>query len=374
MANSREILLKLVRIAMGWDKDFSLPDNVKWDEVLEIAEGQGVSAIFIDGYNIILDNNPDVGSLINIIDENLKPRVFSNIIATERNFIRHKKSLNSLSAILSEAGINFIILKGFDCSKRYPYPEHRYCGDIDVYTGDSYEKTNDIFLSAGINVDFHYYRHSVLSIEGVTIENHKILCDLRGPKKQAKDFETLMEELSRSTQNPEVVIDGQEIPGAFYPNPTFNALFLPWHVSAHFAFERVTLRHLLDWANFLVKEGNNIDIDLFNMAKSKYTYGFSKIADILTYLSIIKLGMPVSTVPQEIVEDALSIDAGLAEKFYNYMFEGQLRERDNRLWKFRLNNVKRIWQERWKYKKIYGVSFLTFLGYKIKGVLCKDEE
>ena len=104
--------------------------------------------------------------------------------------------------------------------------------------------------------------------------------------------------------------------GAKYPSANFNALFLPWHVSAHFAFERVTLRHLLDWALFLVNEGKSIDVDLFREAKTKYTYCYGKFADILTNLSIRYLKIPVTDVPVEIIEDAQEIDASLTDKVF----------------------------------------------------------
>ena len=45
MANSRDILLKLVSIAMGWENDFSLHANVDWKDVLSLAHEQGVNAI-----------------------------------------------------------------------------------------------------------------------------------------------------------------------------------------------------------------------------------------------------------------------------------------------------------------------------------------
>lgn len=208
------------------------------------------------------------------------------------------------------------------------------------------------------------------------VENHKVLGDLRGPKKQTREFETLLErEANKSIESEDdIVLDGQEFTGVKSPSANFNSLFLPWHVSAHFAFERVTIRHLLDWALFLVKDGKNIDIELFQEAKKRFTYGFAKFADVLTALSIGVLSMPTEGIPQQIIDDAVLCDKQLVRKVQDYIFEGKSKERDKNLWKGRWNNVRRVWTERWKYKDLYGMGVVRFLFYKGMGVFVKDDE
>ena len=45
MHNSAEVLFKLIRIALGNEKDFSLPNVVNWEEVFDLAVKQGVDAL-----------------------------------------------------------------------------------------------------------------------------------------------------------------------------------------------------------------------------------------------------------------------------------------------------------------------------------------
>jgi len=130
----------------------------------------------------------------------------------------------------------------------------------------------------------------------------------------------------------------------------------------------------LDWALFLVSDGNDIDVEMFREAKKNYTYGFSKIADILTNLSIRYLNIPTTYIPVPIFEDAVIFDNCLADRVLEYMFVGQPRERDANIWKFRWNNTKRIWQERWKYKDVYGIGSFRFLLHKLHGVLSQVGE
>ena len=372
MAKSRDILLKLVRLAMGWENDYTLPEDIKWQEVLKMASEQGVEAIALDGLDVYMSQNP--GAVSPVKNPQTKPlflEAIGRLNLTEFNNLQHLAALMELSEVLSKKQIPFMVMKGFACGQYYPNPKHRACGDIDIYPGDKYEESNAALKSAGVDVDPHYYRHSVSYIKDTMIENHRILCDLRGPKKQTRELEKQMEaEAKKSIENGQPVrIEEHEITGGVYPSANFNALFLPWHVSAHFSLERVTVRHLMDWALFLVNDGYKIDVEIFREAKRKYTYGYSKIADILTNLSLRYLNMPVGSIPLKIIEDAVNFDDSLADKVFDYMFVGQPRERDSNIWKFRWNNTKRIWKERWKYKEVYGMGAFRFLLHKLYGVL-----
>ena len=374
---SREILLKLVRFSMGWESDYTLPNAINWQEVLEIASEQGVEAIALDGYDIYLSKKTGVVSAFkNQATKPLMLAAIGRLNLTEFNNRQHLAALVELAEILHKKEIPFILMKGLSCGRYYPSPKHRPCGDIDIYTGERFDASNASLKEAGVDVDMHYYRHSVSFIKDVMIENHRILADLRGPKRQTRALEAQLEaEAAKSMEaGGKVRIQDVDVPGAFSPSANFNALFLPWHVSAHFEFERVTLRHLLDWALFLVNEGKDIDVAMFRDAKRKYSYGYSKLADIFTNLSMRYLGMPTESIPSAIVEDAVGFDNRLADKVFDYMFVGQPRERDKNIWIFRLNNVKRIWQERWKYKEVYGMSVFGMLFYKVYGVLFKVGE
>lgn len=377
MVNSREVLLKLVRMAMGWERDFSLPDDVNWPEVLQMSFEQGVTGIIIDGYDILSQNNPDPkGCLTSLENKGLLLETIGQSQMIESTYRQHLEALKEVGKIMGGAGVPFMLMKGFACGQYYPRPHHRACGDIDIYPGNQYNKSNEAFAAEGIGVDPYYYRHSASFVKGVMVENHRVLCDLRGPKRQTRALERQLEdEANRSIRKGKnIVVDNVSIEGAKFPIADFNALFLPWHVSAHFLIERVTVRHLLDWALFLTHEGKDVDVEKFRDAKKKYTYGYSKMADILTNLSLRYLKMPKAGIPKEIIEEAESFDKLLADKVFNYMFDGELKERDSRLWKERLNNVKRIWQERWKYQEIYGMNVLGFLLMKVKGVVFKEGE
>lgn len=374
MANSRDILLKLVRIAIGWENDFSLPADVDWKAVLSLAHEQGVNAIAVDGLEKWMTVEPHL--LSSPKEKQLLLEAIGSLQMVEVNNLHQLSALVKLSQILSKKEIPFMIMKGFACAQYYPNPKHRPCGDIDIYPGNLFEESNQALKDAGVSVDPYYYRHSASYIDGVMIENHKILGDLRGPKKQTRELEEwLKREAAMSFGGVTGVnVFGKNIPGAIFPSANFNSLFLPWHVSAHFMFEKVTLRHLLDWALFLTRDGKEINVDLFKNAKKSFTYGYSKVVDILTNLSIRYLYMPVGDIPSDIIQDAVNFNIRLSDKIFDYMFEGKPRERDDNVWKFRWNNMKRIWKERWKYSEVFNMSTLGFLYLKVYGVIFKVGE
>ncbi len=377
MADSREILLKLVRAAMGWECDFTLPPDIDWKAVLTMATEQGVEAIAIDGYQAIKIKNPNTNlSLDSFENKPLLLEYLGRLRLVEQGNLQRLAALTELSKVLNGQRIPFLLMKGFTCGHYYPNPAHRACGDIDIYPGDGFDECNNALKAAGVDVEPYYYRHSASTIHGVMVENHRILCDLRGPRRQTRDFEAQLENEGKKSiiEGRDVVIGGNLIVGAKKPTANFNALFLPWHVSAHFAFERITLRHLLDWALFLIYDGKNIDVEQFREAKRKYTYGYSKFADILTYLSIRNLQVPEQSLPSELVKDAFKFDNKLADRVFEYMFDGKPKERDENVWKFRWNNTSRVWNERWKYKELYGLSVTGFFYHKIKGVLFEIRE
>ncbi len=372
MDKSRDVVLKLIRLAMGWEEDYILPKDIVWGEALSIAEEQGVTAIALDGYEAYINKVSTEKQISFTLEDKVSIlESIGRMQLVENNYYRHKGALLKLSEILRSKEIPFMVMKGFACGQYYPIPKHRECGDIDIYPGERFDESNKALNEAGVSIDDHYYRHTVLFIDGIMIENHRVLADLRGPRKQTRELETWLELLANESvkTKKQAKIGEIEMANLSFPNASYNALFLPWHVSAHFCFERVTLRHLLDWALFLSHDGKFIDMDLLHEAKKRFTYGYSKMVDILTNLSLRYLGMPKGDIPLDIIHDAESFDDRLADKVFDYMFIGQPRERDKNVWKFRWNNVKRIWQERWKYKEVYDTSALMFTIRKVWGVL-----
>ena len=128
MTDNRDILLKLVRSAMGWEDDFSLPKNIDWLGVTQLAREQSVSAIFLDGYQNLMEQNTDIPSFIgDTEDEELLRMSMKGLYSTEIQYQKQLDALNALYDLLSPRKIPFLVFKGFACAQYYPIPQHREC-------------------------------------------------------------------------------------------------------------------------------------------------------------------------------------------------------------------------------------------------------
>lgn len=134
MDNSVEVLIKLVRIALGNDADLSLPNVDDWRKVYDLSLQHGVAAIAVDGLQKIYDSSSELSLTIDMPgNEKLKYQWFSNALFSEDVFKDYYSVLHSLLDETSVHDIPILLIKGYVMSLNYPVPEHRSVGDIDIF-------------------------------------------------------------------------------------------------------------------------------------------------------------------------------------------------------------------------------------------------
>lgn len=358
MTKIERILLELVRVGMGWsDCNEELLDGhcamseADWKVLVNLAGRHGVGVICTDAV------------------EHLKGRIkisrmeLMSLIAirmqAENNIRQKAKTIQSLTHLLGTEGVKVLVLKGPALSLLYPDPMLRQFGDIDIYLGDDYEKGNEILLAnGGVNAGM-YYRHSEINFHGTMVENHCWLSD-QGIEK-TDDLEQIFREYA------DECLKTGKVGDTIFPNATFNGLFLAWHASSHFMFDGITLRHVLDWAMFLVHQSKEADIEVIRQTKARFVYG--RFADILTALSVDYLKIPLDSVAPELVEDARRCDAALVRRVMDYILEGSVRKHSVNIIVERLELVKHSFRNRWKFSEVYQISYLTILKRKVFAIL-----
>ena len=115
MNQSAEVLFKLIRIALGNEKDVSLPNVVNWEDVYEMSMKQGVGAIACDGMLALKECD---------IDEELRYKWMGQSMVIEQKYFQHKQVLADLANFYQQQGIRMMLLKGYGLSLNYPVPEH----------------------------------------------------------------------------------------------------------------------------------------------------------------------------------------------------------------------------------------------------------
>lgn len=51
----------------------------------------------------------------------------------EKRFAEYRKAIGDIAGFYNSHGFKMMVLKGYACSLDWPKPEHRPCGDIDVW-------------------------------------------------------------------------------------------------------------------------------------------------------------------------------------------------------------------------------------------------
>ena len=162
---SVEAFLTLVRLGIG-NKVIALPQKVDWAKVREFAEQQGLYAIALDGVEKLSTGlRPPHELLLEWIGEVLQ--------RYEYRYDAYKQTISEMAGFYNSHGLKMMVLKGYACSLNWPKPEHRPCGDIDIWQfGKQKEADTAISRERRIVVDNSHHHHTVFNWGDFTVENH----------------------------------------------------------------------------------------------------------------------------------------------------------------------------------------------------------
>lgn len=371
MANSSNILFKLLSIALGNETDYSLPNVVDWNLVIELSIRHGVAAIAVDGLQMIYDAFPSVQlELDNSNMEKYKYDWFSYCMNVEQCYAAHLDTIEKLAKFFENQEIPMMLLKGYGLSLNYPVPKHRPSGDIDVYFGHLWRFANEMVeRKLKVSVDNSHHHHSVFHYGGFVIENHFDFVNVYSHKSN-KQIEATFKNLAEDKQLAvaHYLSNGIKI---YFPNPNLNALFIARHCAIHFASEKMILRQLLDWALFVAKHHSEIDWIFFWNEVEKM--GMEKFIISINAISIEQLGFD-STIfhtPKRYEHFATGNSAIIDRVLVDIMqseFDGS---NGTGTLKYIWGRFKIWWHNRWKHKLVYSDSLISTFFAQIKSHLMK---
>jgi len=256
----KSVFLQLVRLGIGHPGDV-LCETVDWNKLWALTERQGLSAVVLDGLERLHDEQrPSKELLLQWIGETLQ--------SYEYRFEQYRRTIAELAGFYKEHGLKMMVLKGYACSLNWPKPEHRPCGDIDVWLFGK-QKEGDALLEKEkkIKVDSSHHHHTVFYWRDFMVENHYDFINVHAHKSNAeleKEFKELGSDDSHFTE-----AYGEKV---YLPSPNLHALFLVKHMASHFASSEISLRQVLDWAFFVEKHAEDVDwnwllgvLDEYNM-------------------------------------------------------------------------------------------------------------
>ena len=132
--------LAMVRAAL-WGGKLELSGAVDWAQVFRDLKDQACGALAVDAL-----------AEAEGVDAALGRQWMLYAMQNIRKWEQVMKAQTALTALLEEAGIPFVILKGFAAAMYYPKPEYRAMGDVDLIVAP---EDFDRILLFSLNRSYH---------------------------------------------------------------------------------------------------------------------------------------------------------------------------------------------------------------------------
>ena len=276
------LFLQLVRLGIGHQEDV-LCNAVGWNELKALAGRQGLSAILVDGIEKLPEKQrPPKELLLRWIGEVLQ--------SYEYRYKLYRRAIAELADFYVSNGFKMMVLKGYACSLDWAKPEHRPCGDIDIWLfGQQKEADATLRAIRNIKIDDSHEHHTVFSWRDFMVENHYDFIDIHH-RKSSPELEKIFKELGKDDSHYVEIKDistGSTIK-VYVPSPNLHALFLLRHMMEHFASTEMTLRQVLDWGFYVNGHTKEIDWDWLESILDKY--GMTPAYEIFNAICVEDLG------------------------------------------------------------------------------------
>ena len=278
-----ENFLSLVRLGIG-HSSYGFSCDIDWQSMEALAVRHGLSAVILDGIDRMSDDRrPPKELSLQWIGE-----VIQNY---EHRFESYCRAIAELAGFYKSHGYKMMVLKGYACSLDWPKPEHRLCGDIDIWQFGQ-QKFCDVLISSeeNIDVDYSHHHHTVFYWRDFMVENHYDFINVHHHKSNAS-FENILKELGQDDSHYVSVYEEK----VYLPSPNLHALFLLKHIMIHFAAEHVFLRQILDWAFFVNKHSQDVNWEWLERVLD--CYGMRPLYEIINSICITDLGFNANYFP-----------------------------------------------------------------------------
>lgn len=284
--------LTLVRLGIGTGTVSGswFQNPIDWQGVKDLAEKQGLSAVVLDGIEQLPDQQrPPKVFLLEWIGETLQ--------GYEYRYDLYCKAIAELAGFYNSHGFRMMVLKGYACGLDWPKPEHRPCGDIDIWLFGK-QKEADALLEAEkpvqvvqkgqeFKVDTSHHHHTIFYWGEFMVENHYDFIDVHHRKSGPK-LEAILKKLGEDDSH-FVDLYGEKV---YLPSTNLHALFLLYHTMLHFTSTEMSIRQLLDWGLFIKKHTNEIDWTWFmNLVEE---FHLKEFFNIINAICVEDLGFDAS--------------------------------------------------------------------------------
>lgn len=221
---------KLIHISMGRAERFdTAPTHKEWLIMFSMAKTQTLLGVLFDGIERLPEEQRPPESIYN----NWK-RMAERITQIHQT---HEQRVHVLAGILQHLGLHGTLLKGTGLARLYPIPEHRMCGDIDVWIEGTHESILTAFDQAGYGIgDILYQECKVGVFDDIIVEVHFHPTKMYNPFHNAR-LQRCLEAMSPIRKDAALTL----------PDARFNAVYCMAHMFRHYLEGGIGLRQMMDY-------------------------------------------------------------------------------------------------------------------------------
>lgn len=371
-SKTHDLFLSLVRLGIGHTDSTNFTDKVDWVALKTLADQHGLSAVVLDGLNEVSKSNSQLSTL----NSQLKLSWIGEVMQSyEQRYMQYESAIGSLAGWYNQHGYKMMVLKGYACSLDWPKPEHRPCGDIDIWLFGQ-QREADAALGSwfkvlaeasdqgrahdpNFKIDKGHHHHTVFEWQGFTVENHYDFLNVHHHKSNV-EMEAILKDLGKDDSH-FVELHGEKV---YLPSANLHALFLLRHSMSNFASTGFQLRQLLDWAFFVEKHGEEIDWKWLECQLEHF--GMKKLYDVFNAICVEDLGFDVKLFPQ------VQFQPQLKKRVFNDILSPEFSEKESGGFVSRAVFKYRRWKTNaWKHELCFNDSLWSAFWSGVWGHLMK---
>ena len=350
--DTAKILINIIFVALTKSTARWQPvEHIDWGALFKLAAKQGVIAIAWEGVEQL--TREGLLRAEQLPERTLKLQWALSIENIVKRYRRQEALIGKLATFYNSHDIRMMLLKGYGISLLYPTPEHRECGDIDIWLYGEQERADRLLREEkDIKIDEDVHHHTTFVINGILIENHYDFINIHAHT-SSKHIERELKRLAYEDRG-EVIEVGDS--AVYLPSPNLNALFLLRHAASHFASTELNFRQVIDWALFVKR--HHAKIDWAWLGSYAREMNMHRFLDSLNAISIDHFGLPKECVPD------FERNAALEERVLGDIISPEFSEKapKGNILKRLIFKYRRWWANRWKHRLVHREGlFHTFI-------------
>ena len=252
-----DLFFDLIKVTLGnKDKLRQEPSEKDWAQLYALASKQSLVGVLLEGITKLQNTSPAIP----------KPLLLE-WIGMQQYTIQSNRTLNQRAAelcmLFNEWGYRSCVLKGQGTALYYDHPEHRQCGDIDIWVEGDRDELLGLARTKGYSIPHIDIKHSDIKIfEDVPVEVHHLPSWMYCPLTNKKLQRFFNENVDRQFSNEDSVV------GFVHNTMDFDLVFSMVHIYRHIFSEGIGLRQLMDFYFILSHSNAELRRDAFSTLRS----------------------------------------------------------------------------------------------------------